>query len=302
MTLTDLLLITFLILVYVLQSLSIKCFSGRYPGKSGTSSDVFTVVSGITVAVVTLAVIGFRFAASPLTVVLGLANSVTLVIYNASMIRASVNGPFSVTMVFSISGGIVIPTISAAVLPLFIKQMGAPVLPSAIKLVSVALVLVSVYLVSRKAGETYVNKKLYFLYALGVGITNGVYGALLDAQQKLTGVAEKEEMAIISYLVAALLSAVLLLIREKRDFLPAFRQTKGSLLFLLLGSAMITLAINILGILLGLVNVTVLYTMNNAGVFILSVLFSWAFFKEKLTRLNVIGIVLVCIGLVGVAF
>ena len=294
--------VLFLILIYAFQSLSIKCFSADYPGEARNSSPVFTIVSGVTVAVVTLAVIGFQFSASPLTVALAAVNSLALVGYNTSFMKASALGPYSVSMVFSIAGGIILPTVSAAAAPLIIKALGAPVIPSPVKMISVILVLGAVYLVSRKAGETYTNKKLYFIYALGIAVSNGAYGALLDAQQRLTGASEKEEMAIMSYLFAAIISAVMLLFKEKRGFLPAFRQTKRSLFFLLLGSAMITLAINILGILLGIVNVTVLYTMNNAGVFVFSVLFSWVLFRERLTRLNLVGIILVCIGLVGVAF
>lgn len=302
MEFTDLLLIMFLIAVYVMQSLSLKCFSAEYPGRPDRSSWVFNTVSGFTVALVTLSVIGFRFSASPITWLLGLMNAAVLVFYVVFFFRASRLGPYSVTMVFSVSGGIVIPSVAAAVLPVFVKSMGESVMPSVIKVVSVALVLGSVYLVSRKEGEIYENKRGFFLAALGVGVTNGVYGALLDAQQKITGVAEKEEMAIISYLFMAIASAVFLAVKEGRGAHLAFRQTKRSLLFLILGSAMISVAINILGILLGLVNVTMLYTMNNAGVFVFSVLCSWIFFKEKLTKMNVIGVILVCLGLVGVAF
>lgn len=302
MEFTDLLLVLFLILIYAFQSLSIKCFSLYYPGAAENSSPIFTIVSGVTVAVVTLAVIGFQFAASPLTVILAAVNSLALVMYNTSFMKASGLGPYSVSMVFSIAGGILLPTVSAAVTPLAVKALGDPVIPSLVKIISVLVVLGAVYLVSRKAGETYTNKKLYFIYAMGIAVSNGIYGALMDAQQKLTGVEEKEEMAIMSYLFAGIISAVMLLIKEKKNFLPTFRQSRGSLFFLLLGAAMITLAVNLLGVLLGIVNVTVLYTMNNAGVFVFSILFSYILFKEKLTKLNIIGILIVCAGLVGVAF
>ena len=51
-------------------------------------------------------------------------------------------------------------------------------------------------------------------------------------------------------------------------------------------------AINLLMQALSLINVAVLYTLNNGGVLIVSVLWSVVILKEKLGRMKVIGLIL----------
>ena len=59
------------------------------------------------------------------------------------------------------------------------------------------------------------------------------------------------------------------------------------------------LAINLLVIILEIIeSPTLLYTFDNAGVMLMSVLLSAIVFKEKLSKVNVIGCVIMCIGLV----
>ena len=52
---------------------------------------------------------------------------------------------------------------------------------------------------------------------------------------------------------------------------------------------------------IGFVDTTILYTFDNSCVFLLSVLFSCFVFKEKLTRMNVIGCVTLCAALICIS-
>ena len=290
----DFLLILLMILVYTLQSAFVKLYSDSYPGEPTMASPIFSAVSGLAVALVGIFMVGSSFSASPMTAFLGALNGITLIVYNRSIISSSQKGPYSVLMVFSVAGGILVPAVFS---------LCRGVTFSAIKWVSMALVIASIYFVIRKNDEDMKAKKGYYLACLGLGISNGVYGGLLDLQQGLTGVGEKEEMVMISYFVSGGALLLISLLSRRKQFAADIRQTKRSLVFLILSSAVVVAAIYLLSYLITIIEDTnMLFTFNNAGVLLFSVLFSWIFLKEKLSAMNIIGCAVMCIGLVGVSF
>lgn len=286
------LLIAAMILLYTAQSLLCKKYSDNYPGKAHMASPVFTIVSGFTVVIVSFLVSGFSFSAAPLTLLLGAVNAVTLFGYNHALIKASQLGPYSVVMTFSIAGGISVPAIVAYF------AFGDTLSP--IKIISILVVFISVYLISHKTEDSATNKK-FFLSCLLLGVCNGAYGVFLDVQQRLTGSGEKEEMVALTYGVAVVISLISLFITDRKEVIPAMKQTKKSLFFLIACSLVVAGAINLLVYIIPHVNVTILYTLDNAGVLLLSVLFSCMFFKEKLSPLNIVGCVTMCAALVCVS-
>lgn len=302
MNLVSVALIAVLVLIYTMQSLLTRYYSANYPSREDLASPVFTIVSGLIVTLVTFAFAGFRFEASPITIVLGIINALALVLYNNSLIKASATGPYSITMVFMIAGGIVIPAI---VTTFFGDDL------SVVKILAILVVLISVYLVASKQGETYQNKKAFFFSCFMLAIGNGIYGTLLDVQQRLTLPAnatvspEKEEMVMITYLVAVIINTVILLAREKKGFISAIKQTKKSAFFLVSASLVVACAINMMVFILAYMQnhggTTILYTLDNSLVFLLSVAFSCIFMKEKLSKKNVIGCITLCIALVCMA-
>lgn len=291
------LLIAAVILLYTMQNLFCRIYTGYYPGEKRNASPVYTVVSGLSVALVTFCFAGFSFSAKPLTLLLALLNAAALVGYNAFIIKASQTGSYSILMVFAIAGGIAIPAVVARF------AFGDPL--SVLKVISLLGIFVSVYMVSYKKEEKTEEKKktraLFLIVCTALGICNGAYGALLDVQQRLTGESEKEEMVIITFLLGAIVSAIMLFVAEKKNTLKAFVQNKKSTVFLILCAVVSALAINVMVYILKLVDVTVLYTFDNSGVMVLSVLASWLLFKEKLLPINIIGCVTMCAALVGVA-
>ena len=290
---TSTILIGLMILLYTLQSLLCKKYSDHYPGMEDDASPVFSIVSGIVVFVVSLIMIQFRFEASFLTVLLSVANAAVLLGYNVSLIKAAQTGAYSILMVFSIAGGIIIPSGVAALA--FQDKV------SLWKMMGIALVLVAVYMVSRKKGESVKHGKAFFPMCLLLGFCNGAYGALLDVQQRLTGSEEREEMVALTYALVAILGFMMLLLRQKGHIKTSFLQNKKSFFYLMICSIVVALAIHSMVYIIPLVNITVLYTMDNAGVFLLSVLSSCLFFKEKLSVLNSFGCGLMCAALVIVA-
>lgn len=290
-------LIAFVILLYTLQNLFCRIYTGCYPGEKRNASPVYTVVCGLTVAVVTFMFAGLSFSASPLTVLFAVLNAAALVGYNAFIVKASQTGSYSILMVFAIAGGISIPALVAKF------AFGDPL--SVLKALCILGIFASVYMVSFKKEEAGEEKKkqrmLFLLVCTALAICNGAYGTLLDIQQRITGEPEKEEMVIMTFLIGAVVAAVQLVFSERKKSAEAFRQSKSSAVLLALCAIVSALAINLMVYIIPLVDVTVLYTFDNSGVMVLSVLASWALFKEKLLPINVIGCVTMCAALIGVA-
>lgn len=291
------LLILTVTLLYTMQSFLCKKYSDSYPGKDDDSSSVFTVVSGVTVALVCLILMRFDFDASATTVWLGLLNAAALIGYNFFIVKCAQTGPYSVLMVFSLSGGILIPTFISTVI---FKDAISP-----LKLVGIALVILSVYLMSVKKGEEGIKSRLFLPSCIALAVCNGLYCALFDVQQRLTGVdgvtTEKEEMIAITYATAALVTFITLSFKNKRATIGAFKQTGKSLAFLLSCSVVVATAVNLLVYILQYVDTAILYTFDNSGVLLLSVLLSCIFMHEKLSVKNAVGCALMCGSLVLVA-
>ena len=288
--------IALVILLYTLQSLFTRLYTDHYPGDKGLTTPVFAVVCGLIVTAVSFIFSGFAFSCGWLTVLLGIINAVILYGYDAFIIKASATGPYSILMTFSLTGGIVVPAIAS--------WMFFDVPFSIVQLVSILIIFASVLMISKKEDENenkeeHKKHRTFFLIICTLlGLANGLYGVLLNTQQELSGVAEKEEMVVVTFIGAAVISLVQLVVKEKKNTIAAFKQTKLSLIFLLLTALVSALAINALVIALEGANATLVYTFDNAGVLLLSAIASAVFFKEKLSKLNIIGCIIMSIGLI----
>ena len=288
--------IALVILLYTLQSLFTRLYTDFYPGDKGLTTPVFAVVCGLIVTAVSFIFSGFSFSCGWLTILLGLINAAILYGYDAFIIKASATGPYSILMTFSLTGGIVVPAI--------VSWLFFSVPFSFVQLISIMIIFASVLMISKKEDEEenkeeHKKHRTFFLIICTLlGIANGLYGVLLNTQQELTGVAEKEEMVVVTFMGAALISLVQLIVKEKKNTIAAFRQTKKSLIYLLLTALVSALAINALVIALEGANATLVYTFDNAGVLLLSAIASAILFKEKLSKLNIIGCIIMSIGLI----
>ncbi len=284
-----------IIVLYTFQNFFCKRFSLGYSGEDSTP--VLTIVGGIIVVATTFVLSGCVFSAQALTVILGVINAVALYFYNDFLLKASVSGPYSVLIVFAVFGGISIPAL--------VKWIGFGDAMTGPAMVFLAVIMVSVYLMSVKpAGENEaLTNKIsvkFLLYCIGLFVCNGSYAAILALQQELTGEAEKEELIMVTFAVAAVISLVSLIVK-KANLKSAFTMSKGALANLVIYALSASFAINSLVIILLLeVNTGVLLAVQNAGVMLVSVIFSLVFFKEKLTRMNAVGCFFMTIGLVGI--
>lgn len=284
-----------IIVLYTFQNFFCKRFSLCYEGKDSTP--VLTIVGGIIVVGVTFFFSGCVFSAQALTVILGIVNAVVLYGYNDFLLKASVSGPYSVLIVFAVFGGISVPALA--------KWIGFGEAMTGPAMCFLAIIMVSVYLMSVKpSGEdTAATNRItlkFLLYSVGLFVCNGSYAAILALQQELTGEAEKEELIMVTFAVAAIISLISLIVK-KASFKNVFRMKKSAFINLIIYAMSAAFAINSLVIILLLeVNTGVLLAVQNAGVMLVSVIFSLTFFKEKLTKMNTIGCIFMAIGLVGI--
>lgn len=282
------LLVAVLVLLYTFQSAFCNLYAKHYPGKKKYSSAVYSVLYGLIVALGTLVFARFAVHPSPLTLGLGILNGAALVTYNTLLIKAAVLGPFSVTMIFNLSGGILIP--------LFWSALHDGESLSLWQYAAIAVMLVSfvfLNLEEKKEGEEREKVSLPFVLTVTLlGCVNGLYGTLMNTVERTFDGAENAGMIVVTFASSAVLAFILLAVRAKRETSRAFRQTPRSALFALAASISACAAINLLMHALSLINVAVLYTLNNGGVLIVSVLWSVVILKEKLGRMKVIGLIL----------
>jgi len=296
-------LITLIILTYTFQSLFSKMYTVNYPADKAYAPNVFTIVSGIVVAITALCFAGFSFGPFRWdTLILGVINAIVLYCYNEFIIKGSTTGDYSILVVFNIGGGIVIPAI---INPLFFGESFMIT-----QLVAIVIIFVAVYLVSYKKAEPTEgeeqkkSKALHIIVCTLLAIANGAYAVVLKAQEYLNASSatpdptQSQLLLVYTFAGAALISAISLIIRKKGETLSVFRQTKKSLIFLILAAIVAAIAPNILVITLGAVNSTLLYTFNNAGVMLFSALASAFIFREKLSKLNIIGCAIMTVALV----
>lgn len=283
--------IALMIALYTSQNFFCSKYSASYPGEESCATPVLTVVVGILVPIVSFCFSGFRFDFSLITVLFGIANSLALYGYNLFLMKGAIIGPYSVLITFALVGPLVISPLVNLIF--FNEGMTGP------SMVFVAIVIIAVYLVSVKENEGGKITPKFLLVALALAVCNGVYASILSSQQRITGENQKEELVMVMFAMAGLISAIQLISR-KVNIKSAFRQTKKSFCFLMIYALSAALAINSLVIILALkINTGVLYTIENAGVMLLSVLLSVIFMKEKLSKKNVVGCILLAIGLVG---
>lgn len=281
-------LVLLLILLYSFQSGFANMFQRSYPGDKRYASQVYSVFYGLIVSAATLVFAGFSFHPSVTTVILGVINGAILVTYNSMLIRASASGPFSVVMIFNLSGGILIPMVWSIVvdrLPLSPLQYAA-----------IALMLVLFVFLNREDKKTPVSAG-FLMYTLLLGLANGIYGTLLNVQKNLLNESENAEMIVCTFLSSAVFAFVLLLLQAGREALSGFRQNVRSALYVTAASVSAAAAVNLLMHALGLVNVAVLYAMDNGGVLLVSVLWSTVILKEKLGKPKLIGLILAVIAI-----
>ena len=281
-----------IILLYSFQTLFCTLFNKYYKGNPALSSDVFCVLQGIAIPIVTLCFIGFNFHPSFSTWIIGCVNALALLTYNRSIIKGSSLGPYAFLNITLLFGGLLVPILFNT---FYYKVPFTPLQIAAVLLMLLSLVLVNV----RDIQLTGIPKA-YFICCLLLFISNGAYSTLVSVQSHVCE-AEGNQMIIITYMMMGGISALKLAVSERKNAVQAFRIGKKAAVMLTICLLSSAAAINLQVYILPKVNLTVLYTTENGGIMLLSALYSFILFKEKFSRKKIFGIVFAVVSIVALS-
>ncbi len=290
------LLIGLMLILYSFQTLFTRLYTAEYPGDSSTSTYVFSAVYGLSTALITFAIGGFRFAPSAITLMYGVLNALTLITYNYSLIKATSTGSYAIANLSLLSGGILITMFQYVLFyggSLTLLQYGGV----AVMLASFVFINADGLFTGKKAEKK--KRTLFPLYCVILFIANGLYGAFLFAQQTAMQNTQRSEMIMITFLISAFVGFMMLVFKTKGKPLPTFRQTRKSLIYLVIACLSAAIALNLYVYIMTLVkNIAVLNTIDNGGILAISALYAYFIFLEKLSASKITGILLAIISIV----
>lgn len=266
---------------YTGQSFFNKLFSMNYRGPAAAASPVYASLFGLIVAAVTLCLSGFRFAPSGTTALLGAVNGAVLFLYNLGMVKAARLGPYAFQSVVMLFGSIVVCLVFSALW--WGDRMGV------VKLAGIGVMLLA-FVVLNSGGIDFSGvKKEYFLWVALLFFSNGFYGVLMDAQQRLLP-GQRSEMIIITFLSSGLVSLACLLITRRGQTPAAFRMGRAAWALAVGSSVCAAFAVYLLMALLAYIPSYILFTICNGSILVVSALLCAVVLKERMTRWTAAGI------------
>ena len=277
------------ILCYTGQTFFNKLFSMRYSGPEAAATPVYASLYGLVVGLVSLCLNGLSFSPSGMTLILGCINGVILFLYNLSMINAARSGPFAFQSIVMLFGSIVVCLVFSAL------WWGDRM--TVTQLIGIAVMLAAFVLLN-SGGLSFAGvEKGYFFWVTLLFFSNGIFGVLLDAQQRAMP-GERNEMIIATFLSSAAVSLAYLFTAKRKLVSKAFKMDGRSWLFALLSAGCASFAVYLLMTLLQYIPSYILYTVNNGSILVLSVLLCAVVLKEKMTKKAVAGIALSVVSIV----
>lgn len=277
------------VVCYTGQTFFNKLFSVNYKGSASAATPVYAVLYGLLVSITTLLLACFHFSPSKETVLLGCTNGIVLFLYNLGMIYASRTGPYAFHSIVMLFGSIVVCLVFSAV------YWGDRL--TLVQLAGIAVMLVA-FVVFNCGGIDFQNiKKGYFPWVISLFFTNGFYGVLMDAQQRMYAL-ERNEMIIITFFSSAVVSLIYLLAVQRKQALQAFHMGKAAWGFAVGSSLCAAFAVYTLMILLEYIPSYILYTVNNGSILILSALLCSVVLKERMTKMTIAGIAISVLSIV----
>lgn len=274
---------------YTGQTFMNRMFSGRYKGAPTVAGPVFSVIYGAIVAVLVFLLNGMRFSPSTGTLILGIVNGLILFLYNLGMVQAARRGPYTFQSITMLFGSIVVVLIFSV---LVWKDS-----VTALQLAGI-LIMLCAFVLLNAGGLTFSGiKKGYYFWIVILFFSNGFYGVLMDAQQRLY-TDERNEMIMLTFGALALISILYLKLVAKAVLKEAFAMDKRSACYAALSSVCAAFAVFLTMVLLKSVPSYVLYTIKNGGILVMSALLSAIILKEKPTGKTLAGVALSVVSIV----
>lgn len=285
-------LVILMVLLYSFQSLFTRLYSASYAGADKSEATaVFSVCYGLFIAFTSLAANGFSFAPSWQTWLFGLANAGVLFLYNNAMIEAGNRGSYAFLMIFCMFGGILVPT---AVGTLFLDER-----LTGLQIFAIVLMLVSLVVMNLKGISFKGNSGAYYVWCILLFASNGLYGTVMNLQAVAMKGEERAEMLTILFALSAVAAVVVELAKKRgRKLAEGFKMGKRAALSLLVCGGSATGAVNLLMYLLPQMKSSILYTIDNGGGLVLSILYSLILFHEHPRKDQIVGMIMAVVSIV----
>lgn len=275
-----------LVTLFSLQSLFTKMYSDAYDGKNrDAETGIFSVTYGLFIAAATFLSAGLRFSPSPATLLYGALNACVLLLYNISIINSAKRGSYAFLMICSMFGGILVPLTGGWIL--FGETL------TLLQLAGVALMLAAMLLMNSSDLSLKGSKKGYFLWCALLFLANGLYSTVMNIQSTVMEGKERSEMLIVLFGLSSVFAYGLEAFSGRgRDVVRGYKMSLKPALFLVCACLSAFLGANLLLYLLTRMQSGILFTIDDGGVLLLSLVFSVVLFKEKLTWLQALGMAL----------
>lgn len=273
---------------YTLQGSLSKVFSMHYKGPPLAATPVYASVSGLVCALATWWLAGFAYNPSPMTLYMGLANGLVLFLYNVAAVNAARTGPYSLQSLMATLGNILLPLLASVLF--WNEPLDTP------HYVGIALMLLAAAMINLKGLRVLDAKPGYLFWVSMLLVVNGTFGILMAGQQRAMAYTERTDMIITTYATSAMISLLFLLFTQKTSAHNAYNMGRVSGLALLVGSAAVATAVNLMMRALQLIPTAILYTINNGGVLVMAVLLGTVVWKEKFAWNKAVGLTLAVVA------
>jgi drug/metabolite transporter (DMT)-like permease len=173
---------------------------------------------------------------------------------------------------------------------------------TAIKIIGILLAITGVYLATKR-DEKLIRDKKYLILPIILFLGSGLLDTFINYTEKFFLPDPQESLNFIPsvFSVAAILGGVVLaikLISKPSDF--EFKNILWGIILGFFNYASLYFLLQALKV--GTQESSAVFTINNMGIVILSTVAAWVFFKEQLSKLNILGIVIALIAILLIAF
>lgn len=274
------------------QALFIKLYTNSYPERTREmTGSVFTILYGLMIAFISLAIGGFTFSPSAPTVLFALVSGAMLFLYNVSMINAGRLGSYSFMMICSLIGGILVPIASG------VAFFGESL--SSVQIVAVILMLAALVVMNGKGLALKGVSGKYILWCALLFLSNGLYSAFMDAQASVMNGGEHAEMLVVLFLS----SSCFALLREGAAgrgarLAEGFRMGRKSFLLVIICCLSAASGANLMLYLFSQMESGILCSIVSGGTLVLSILYAFLLFRERPDKWQLAGMLFAVISIV----
>lgn len=243
--------------------------------------DITAFIAGgfIVISVILFCVFGLNGVKTE-TLIYGVVLGVLTTFFQLFYTKAMKNGPVSITALVA-NLQIILPTIFSAIF--YNDEFGV------FKILGVVFLIASMFLLLRpKDGE---KTKLWILFVMIAFLSGGSASIVQKIQAESIVSEQRNQMVLICYMTASVLTSIILVINRIGCKKPTFRfNLKTSGLMIALGATLCAYQV-LLVYLISIMPGTIVYPLHNVMVVLFTAVMGFIFFKEKFDKFSLIGII-----------